>query len=163
MERKPLNPAQMTSTQLVVGRRYRAIKNAPADMFLLGEGEHWNKLDSDRFHDELIRQGTVVELINKGPYIVRAIDDTVGMHYWTLPAHLLHLFIPLDEKAPAIENLLGSLASMFGQDRKESMAGSKCVYCGKPATEFKDDLSRREYGISGFCQACQDDTFGGGE
>lgn len=29
-------------------------------------------------------------------------------------------------------------------------------------SSFRDDLSRKEFGISGFCQKCQDDTFGGG-
>lgn len=34
-----------------------------------------------------------------------------------------------------------------------------CVSCKKPAIDFKDDLSRKEYSISGFCQTCQDDLF----
>lgn len=32
--------------------------------------------------------------------------------------------------------------------------------CGKPITEFRDEASRREYGISGICQNCQDSIFG---
>jgi hypothetical protein len=35
----------------------------------------------------------------------------------------------------------------------------RCVWCGKPATEFRDELSAREYEISGTCQACQDEVF----
>lgn len=153
----------MDKTQLVVGRRYRAMKDAPAEMFLLEENETWDDIGTDRLYQVLVRQRTKVELIRKEPCLIRAVDNTVGIHYCILQAHLLGLFIPLDEKAPEIENLLGGLASMFGQDRKQSMAGSKCVFCGKDATEFRDALSRREYGISGFCQACQDETFGGGE
>lgn len=36
-----------------------------------------------------------------------------------------------------------------------------CPFCGKPVvfSEFKDDLSREEYRISGLCQSCQDETF----
>lgn len=37
-----------------------------------------------------------------------------------------------------------------------------CPFCAKAieTSDFKDDLSRKEFGISGLCQACQDDTFG---
>jgi len=40
-----------------------------------------------------------------------------------------------------------------------------CPFCAKPISkdEFKDELSRKEYAISGLCQACQDKTFEGGE
>lgn len=33
-----------------------------------------------------------------------------------------------------------------------------CPFCGKEikADEFRDDTSRKEHGISGLCQACQD-------
>lgn len=38
-----------------------------------------------------------------------------------------------------------------------------CSWCKKEIdllNEFKDALSKKEYSISGFCQKCQDDTFG---
>lgn len=35
-----------------------------------------------------------------------------------------------------------------------------CAWCKKPLTEFRNEISRREYRISGFCQTCQDKTFG---
>lgn len=31
--------------------------------------------------------------------------------------------------------------------------------CGGPALQFRDDLSRKEYKISAFCQSCQDKVF----
>lgn len=42
----------------------------------------------------------------------------------------------------------------------------KCPFCGKDMTidankSFKDDRSLKEYEISGLCQDCQDDFFGG--
>lgn len=42
-----------------------------------------------------------------------------------------------------------------------------CMHCLElidldDPSSFKDALSRKEFGISGFCQKCQDDTFGGG-
>ena len=38
----------------------------------------------------------------------------------------------------------------------------KCPLCERDIVEsdFKDDLSRREYQISGMCQKCQDNVFG---
>ena len=44
----------------------------------------------------------------------------------------------------------------------ENMDNGKCPFCGKdinPETEFRDELSRKEFKISGMCQACQDDFF----
>ena len=35
--------------------------------------------------------------------------------------------------------------------------------CKGEADKFRDDLSRKEYGISGMCQNCQDKVWGGGE
>lgn len=36
-----------------------------------------------------------------------------------------------------------------------------CPICSKPISgaDFRDDLSRKEYKISGLCQKCQDDIF----
>lgn len=60
-------------------------------------------------------------------------------------------------KAPAIDNLLTALT---GRDRQASVANNVCATCGGPAEEFRDELSRREFRISGMCQKCQDATFG---
>lgn len=41
---------------------------------------------------------------------------------------------------------------------------SKCVFCKKEINvnkEFIDKLSLKEYKISGMCQSCQDQIFGG--
>jgi len=35
-----------------------------------------------------------------------------------------------------------------------------CVSCGKKITGFKDEISHKEYQISGLCQKCQDSVFG---
>ena len=42
----------------------------------------------------------------------------------------------------------------------------ECPSCGaiiNPETDFRDELSRKEYHISGLCQECQDQVFGKGE
>ena len=36
---------------------------------------------------------------------------------------------------------------------------SGCTWCNGPVTHFKDDRSKAEYKISGYCQSCQDKTF----
>lgn len=48
----------------------------------------------------------------------------------------------------------------FAERRRFASASNKCASCLKPATHFRDDLSRKEYKISFLCQACQDLVFG---
>ena len=50
--------------------------------------------------------------------------------------------------------------SLFGRSPSVCKAGGQCVMCGEFDLSFRDELSRKEYGISGFCQGCQDDFFG---
>ena len=38
--------------------------------------------------------------------------------------------------------------------------GGFCPLCSAEVTELRDELSLREYGISGLCQKCQDSAFG---
>ena len=55
------------------------------------------------------------------------------------------------------------LSSVFGVDRVKTISEGYCVSCDTEdikATSFTDDLSRKEYAISGLCQSCQDDVFG---
>ena len=38
-----------------------------------------------------------------------------------------------------------------------------CVFCKKPIDadkDFRNEISRKEFGISGICQVCQDEVFG---
>jgi uncharacterized CHY-type Zn-finger protein len=47
-------------------------------------------------------------------------------------------------------------------DACKAMDEGRCPFCQKPINmaDFRDELSRREYEISGICQECQDETFG---
>jgi len=49
----------------------------------------------------------------------------------------------------------------FEKEVKAVEAG-KCPFCGKIITdkEFRDELSKKEFRISGLCQSCQDMMFG---
>lgn len=45
----------------------------------------------------------------------------------------------------------------------ELVKAGKCPLCKTdihPNKDFRDELSRKEYKISGMCQKCQDDFFG---
>lgn len=62
-------------------------------------------------------------------------------------------------KSPEMESFLNELAvATFGRSRD----GNQCVTCGSTKVcpeDFKDDLSRKEFGISFMCQECQDSVF----
>lgn len=62
------------------------------------------------------------------------------------------------------EILEQSLKNMFGFDRRENIEQNFCVPepfgCGQPITEFRNEISAKEYTISGLCQKCQDEFFG---
>ncbi|KKL57947.1 hypothetical protein LCGC14_2230280 [marine sediment metagenome] len=61
------------------------------------------------------------------------------------------------QKAPGINKFLSGIT---GRDREQTIKNDKCMTCGGEASDFKDDLSRKEYTISGMCQGCQDSVFG---
>jgi hypothetical protein len=68
------------------------------------------------------------------------------------------------KKATHIKEVLDTWTKRhLGISRTEAITKDICVWCKRPATEFKDEISRREYRISGMCQSCQDETFGSGE
>ena len=62
-----------------------------------------------------------------------------------------------------INNMLNEIGKQAGFkfNRNEALGTNHCTQCGKEATEFKDALSKKEYGITGFCQKCQDEIFFG--
>ncbi len=49
----------------------------------------------------------------------------------------------------------------FDKEVKNVELGN-CPFCGLAVkeNEFRDELSKREFKISGICQTCQDDFFG---
>ena len=59
-------------------------------------------------------------------------------------------------KSEAVE---ADITRIFGVDRRESIRQGICPMCNQPADVFRDSLSRKEYMISGMCQACQDIAF----
>lgn len=64
-------------------------------------------------------------------------------------------------KAPEIERELEHRCQeAFGRGRIASIRADVCVCCGKSATQFRNEVSVKEFTLSGFCQDCQDVTFG---
>lgn len=61
------------------------------------------------------------------------------------------------KKSEEMENFIDDI---IGTSRRKSITSNICTFCKKPATHFRNAISEKEYTISGFCQKCQDDTFG---
>ena len=65
------------------------------------------------------------------------------------------------EKSPQITKVLNDMAeSMSGVSREKSIYNNTCASCKNVAASFKDELSKKEYTITGLCQTCQDSIFG---
>jgi hypothetical protein len=58
------------------------------------------------------------------------------------------------EKSSAIES---TMSGIFGKDRRSYILAGKCIITGEDAGPFRDELSKREYEISGMGQKAQDD------
>ncbi len=59
------------------------------------------------------------------------------------------------------EDMERTVDRLLGVNRRETIEADQCTTCPGKAKDFRDDLSRKEYTISGMCQACQDSVFGG--
>lgn len=85
-------------------------------------------------------------------------DFCIGIHIviWKIKKR-----IEEDErmKTKNMGEVLDKASEALGRKRSDSIKNNICVKCGKEAKEFKSDISKREYTISGFCQVCQDEIF----
>lgn len=66
-------------------------------------------------------------------------------------------------KSKEVKKFLDNFAEKsFGKSKTKCEEQKICVFCHNVINmkDFRDDLSRKEYSISGLCQKCQDDTFG---
>ena len=62
-------------------------------------------------------------------------------------------------KSPAVDAFIHT----FGFDRIPAIQADRCAKCGNDAKEFKNEVSRKEYAIIGWCQQCQDSFYESGE
>jgi len=64
---------------------------------------------------------------------------------------------------PRTLSLKKALNNMMGLNIEESIKNDICIVCKNKATEFKDEVSKNEFAISGLCQQCQDNFWNGQE
>ncbi len=64
------------------------------------------------------------------------------------------------QRNPNLQNFLDNFQTKtFGITTEQAQAKGVCPVCGKPITGFKDEISQKEYAITGYCQDCQDEVF----
>ena len=61
------------------------------------------------------------------------------------------------EKSSSVES---AISSIFGKDRRSYILAGKCIITGEDAGPFRDEVSKREYEISGMGQKAQDEFWG---
>jgi len=63
------------------------------------------------------------------------------------------------------EGVEKGIKALLGADRRDAILADRCqpkpIGCGAQIVGFRDELSAKEYTISGLCQKCQDSVFGG--
>ncbi len=62
---------------------------------------------------------------------------------------------------PDTSNIKKKPVDRIYPDRIEKMRAHTCMTCGNKVEGFNDEPSQKEFLISGMCQKCQDDIFGG--
>jgi hypothetical protein len=65
-------------------------------------------------------------------------------------------YIPT-EKSAEVES---AISSIYGKNRRAYILAGKCIITGEDAGPFRDELSKREYEISGMGQKAQDEMWG---
>jgi len=64
------------------------------------------------------------------------------------------------EKAKEIWKFVdGCSLAVYGRKTSTCIKNDICVSCGKDANSFKDELSKKEFSMSGLCQNCQKTVF----
>ena len=65
------------------------------------------------------------------------------------------------EPTPKNPNIDKAIYAITGVDRIEAIKNDLCAFkCDEPDLDFRNDVSKNEYRISGICQQCQDNLFG---
>ena len=62
---------------------------------------------------------------------------------------------PMENKTQEIKDVIETLFP----GTAEAIEQNRCPLCHEPIGDFRDELSKKEYSISGMCQKCQDDFF----
>lgn len=52
-----------------------------------------------------------------------------------------------------------AVKTIYGEQGERDLLINICPSCRGSASKFRDELSKKEYSISGLCQSCQDKVF----
>ena len=98
--------------------------------------------------------------VGRTPFISVSAVERDGVPFVRLVTHKEEVAVA--EPSAKHSNIVDLLEHLAG--RTTSITSDVCLKspfgCGGPATEFRDNLSRKEYTISGLCQTWQDSVFG---
>lgn len=65
-----------------------------------------------------------------------------------------------NERPKRLQDIIDNISiGAFGIKPEDAIRKRICVVCKKEVNRMKDELSIKEYLISGLCQECQDKTF----
>ena len=64
--------------------------------------------------------------------------------------------VPMSDKTPEIRAVIEG----FFPGTAAKIASGLCPCCEFPVGTFRDEISAKEFEISGLCQTCQDEIFG---
>ena len=64
------------------------------------------------------------------------------------------------ERAAKVQEAIDKISTKaFNNTQKRANNRAECICCGGWIMGFKDEVSVREYHITGMCQACQDKVY----
>jgi hypothetical protein len=66
------------------------------------------------------------------------------------------------QPSPKTAAMDATITALTGIDRRKAITSKLCSFCGAKVTldSFNDELSLKEFHVSGLCQQCQDRAFG---
>ena len=70
------------------------------------------------------------------------------------------LTVPVEVRHQVAQELSQKPAGQLDPAAPLLVMHGSCPLCGQSAVSFRDELSVKEYRISGLCQSCQDSVFG---
>ena len=70
------------------------------------------------------------------------------------------LTVPVEVRHQVAQELSQKPAAQLDPAAPLLVMHGSCPLCGQSAVSFRDELSVKEYRISGLCQSCQDQVFG---
>ena len=71
-----------------------------------------------------------------------------------------HIMVEQSDRHSVADRLKNSPAGQLDPAAPLLTLRGFCPTCSEPVVSFRDELSAREYSISGLCQTCQDSVFG---